>query len=106
MLKDIRSLSYDELSKEILDLGFSKFRINQIFSWVHEKCVSSFDEMTNISKDMRAKLSEHFVFNNCQINTKLVSKIDDTVKYLFQFPDGEYVESVVMKYKYGYSICI
>ena len=106
MLKDIRSLSYDELSKEILDLGFPKFRINQIFSWVHEKCVLSFDEMTNISKDMRAKLSEHFVFNNCQINTKLVSKIDDTVKYLFQFSDGEYVESVVMKYKYGYSICI
>lgn len=106
MLKDIRSLSYDELSKEILDLGFPKFRINQIFSWIHEKCVSSFDEMTNISKDMRAKLSEHFVFYNCQINTKLVSKIDDTVKYLFQFPDGEYVESVVMKYKYGYSICI
>ena len=67
MLKDIRSLSYDELSKEILDLGFPKFRINQIFSWVHEKCVSSFDEMTNISKDMRAKLAEHFEFNNCQI---------------------------------------
>ena len=106
MLKDIRSLSYDELSKEILDLGFPKFRINQIFSWVHEKCVSSFDEMTNISKDMRAKLAEYFEFNNCQINTKLVSKIDDTVKYLFQFSDGEYVESVVMKYKYGYSICI
>lgn len=106
MPKDIRSLSYDELSKEILDLGFPRFRINQIFSWVHEKCVSSFDEMTNISKDMRAKLSEYFVFNICQINTKLVSKIDDTVKYLFQFADGEYVESVVMKYKYGYSICI
>ena len=106
MLKDIRSLSYDELSKEILDLGFPKFRINQIFSWVHEKCVSSFDEMTNISKDMRAKLAEQFEFNNCQINTKLISKIDDTVKYLFQFSDGEYVESVVMKYKYGYSICI
>ena len=106
MLKDIRSLSYDELSKEILDLGFPKFRINQIFSWVHEKCVSSFDEMTNISKDMRAKLAEYFYFDNCVINTKLVSKIDDTVKYLFTLSDGEYVESVVMKYKYGYSICI
>ena len=106
MLKDIRSLNYDELSKEILDLGFPKFRINQIFSWVHEKCVSSFDEMSNISKDMRIKLAEHFFFSNCQVNTKLVSKIDDTVKYLFQFSDGEYVESVVMKYKYGYSICI
>ena len=106
MVKDIRSLSYDELSNEIINLGFPKFRINQIFSWVHEKCVSSFDEMTNISKDMRQKLSEVFYFNNLSINTKLVSKIDETVKYLFTLSDGEYVESVVMKYKYGYSICI
>lgn len=106
MVKDIRSLSYDELSNEILNLGFPKFRINQIYSWIHEKCVSSFDEMTNISKDMRQKLTEAFYFNNLSINTKLVSKIDDTVKYLFTLSDGEYVESVVMKYKYGYSICI
>ena len=106
MLKDIRSLNYNELSNEILNLGFPKFRINQIFTWVHEKCVSSFDEMTNISKEMRNILSENFYFDNCQINTKLVSKIDDTVKYLFTLSDGEYVESVVMKYKYGYSICI
>ena len=60
MLKDIRSLSYDELVAEIIELGFPKFRVNQIFSWIHEKCVSSFDEMTNISKDMRAKLNEYF----------------------------------------------
>ncbi len=106
MLKDIRSLSFNELATEITELGFPKFRVNQIFSWIHEKCVSSFDEMTNISKDMRAKLTEHFYFDNCTINTKLVSKIDDTVKYLFTLSDGEYVESVVMKYKYGYSICI
>lgn len=106
MQKDIRSLGFDELSKEILGLGFPKFRIGQIYSWVHEKCVSSFDEMTNISKEMRETLSQSFYFSNCQINTKLVSEIDDTVKYLFQFADGEYVESVVMKYKYGYSICI
>ncbi len=106
MLKDIRSLSYDELSNEIIALKFPKFRINQIFSWVHEKCVSSFDEMTNISKDMRTELSKYFYFDNCTVNTKLVSKIDDTVKYLFTLSDNEYVESVVMKYKYGYSICI
>ncbi len=106
MAKDIRSLSYEELSNEILNLGFPKFRINQIFSWIHEKCVSSFDEMTNISKDMRQKLNEEFYFNNVSINTKLVSKIDDTVNYLFTLSDDEYVESVVMKYKYGYSICI
>ncbi len=106
MLKDIRSLSFDELSVEILNLGFPKFRVNQVFSWIHEKCVNSFDEMSNISKDMRMILKENFYFSNCEINTKLVSKIDDTVKYLFTLPDGEYIESVVMKYKYGYSICI
>ena len=106
MLKDIRSLTYEELSNEILELGLPKFRVNQIFSWIHEKTVNSFDEMTNISKDMRTRLSENFEFYNCEINTKLVSSIDDTVKYLFTLPDGEYVESVVMKYKYGYSICI
>lgn len=106
MIKDIRSLTYDELSTEIIGLGFPKFRVNQIFSWIHEKTVNSFDEMTNISKDMRARISENFTFDNCEINTKLVSSIDDTVKYLFTLSDGEYVESVVMKYKYGYSICI
>ncbi len=106
MLKDLRSLNYDEMSTEIISLGFPKFRVNQVFSWVHEKCVESFDEMTNLSKDMRNQLSKHFYISNCQVNTKLVSQIDDTVKYLFVLPDGEYVESVVMKYKYGYSICI
>lgn len=106
MLKDIRSMSFCELSEEISELGFPSFRAKQIYSWIHEKCVLSFDEMTNISKDMREKLQQYFCFNNCEINTKLVSKIDDTVKYLFTLADGEYVESVVMKYKYGYSICI
>lgn len=106
MPKDIRSMSFSELSEEISALGFPAFRTKQIYSWLHEKCVISFDEMTNISKDMREKLSQHFTFSNCEINTKLVSKIDDTVKYLFTLSDGEYVESVVMKYKYGYSICI
>lgn len=106
MLTDIRSLDFDELSKEILELGFPKFRVSQIYSWIHEKCVLSFDEMTNISKDMRETLSKRFTLSNCQINTKLVSEIDDTVKYLFTLNDGEFVETVVMKYKYGYSICI
>ena len=106
MLKDIRSMSFVELSNEISELGFPAFRAKQIYSWIHEKCVVSFDEMTNISKDMREKLQKNFTFSNCEINTKLVSKIDDTVKYLFTLSDGEFVESVIMKYKYGYSICI
>ena len=63
MLKDIRSLSYDELSNEIIGLGFPKFRVNQIFSWVHEKCVSSFDEMSDISKSFREELKEKFTLD-------------------------------------------
>ena len=106
MLKDLRSLNYNEMSIEITNLGFPKFRVNQIYSWVHEKCVESFDEMTNLSKDMRNQLAKHFYISKLNVNTKLISKVDDTVKYLFILPDGEYVESVVMKYKYGYSICI
>ena len=106
MLKDLRSLNYNEMSTEIINLGFPKFRVNQIYSWVHEKCVESFDEMTNLSKDMRNQLAKHFYISKLNVNTKLISKVDDTVKYLFILPDGEYVESVVMKYKYGYSICI
>jgi 23S rRNA (adenine2503-C2)-methyltransferase len=62
--------------------------------------------MTNISKDLRAKLKESFYISSCEIEDKYVSQLDDTVKYLFRLSDGEYVESVIMKYKYGYTICV
>ena len=106
MLKNIRSMTLEEIAKDFEELKFPKFRAKQVYSWVQEKCVESFDEMTNLSKDMREQLAERYSFYNCKINIKLVSKIDDTVKYLFELHDGEFVESVVMKYKYGYSICI
>ena len=106
MLKNIRSMTLEEITSDFDELKLPKFRAKQVYSWVQEKCVESFDEMTNLSKDMREKLAESYSFYNCEVNTKLVSKIDDTVKYLFELHDGEYVESVVMKYKYGYSICI
>lgn len=99
-------MTLEEITYDFDQLKLPKFRAKQVYSWVQEKGVESFDEMTNLSKDMREKLAESYSFYNCKINTKLVSKIDDTVKYLFELYDGEYVESVVMKYKYGYSICI
>ena len=99
MLKNIRSMTIEEIAKDFEELKFPKFRAKQVYSWVQEKCVESFDEMTNLSKDMREQLAENYSFYNCKINTKLVSKIDDTVKYLFELHDGEFVESVVMKYK-------
>ena len=103
---DIKGLTYEQLNNEILDMGLPKFRTGQIFSWLHRFGVSSFEEMSNISKDIRSRLEEKYYISNCEIEDKYVSQIDDTVKYLFRLCDGEYIESVVMKYKYGYTICV
>lgn len=103
---DIRSLNKEELSHRLSQMGLPKFRTDQIYSWLFEKGVSSFDEMTNLSKDLRAKLSDEFEIRNCRIDSKLVSSADGTVKYLYELGEGEFVECVVMNYKYGYSVCI
>lgn len=105
-MTDIKSLTYDELANEIKALSLPSFRVSQIYKWLHEIGVSSFDEMTNLSKDLRATLSKQFYIPSCEIEDKYVSRLDDTVKYLFKLYDGEYVESVIMKYKYGYTICV
>ena len=105
-MTDIKSLTFDELNNEITSIGLPKFRTGQIYSWLHEKGVDSFDEMTNLSKDLREKLKQNYFIPSVKIEDKYVSKIDSTVKYLFKLYDGEYVEAVIMKYKYGYTICI
>ena len=104
--KDIVSMNFEELSFELKEMGLPKFRVTQIYDWLHKKCVKSFDEMTNISKELISKLNDNFVIFNCTIEKKLVSRYDNTVKYLFSLPDGEYLECVVMDYKYGHTICI
>lgn len=99
-------MTFDELEKEILGLNIPKFRAKQIYSWLHQKGVLSFDEMTNLSKELRNKLNERYFIPSVDIEEKYVSSIDSTIKYLFRLYDGEYVEAVIMKYKYGYTICI
>lgn len=106
MKTDIKSLNFDELKEEITGLGEKSFKAGQIYSWLHKKWVNDFDEMTDISKDLREKLKKNYDIYNCSIEKKLVSVYDDTVKYLFKLHDGELIESVVMKYKYGYTICV
>ncbi|MBR5437398.1 MAG: 23S rRNA (adenine(2503)-C(2))-methyltransferase RlmN [Clostridia bacterium] len=96
----------DELKNELTEMGEKAFKATQIYSWLHKHCVDSFDEMTNISKDLRKKLENNYDIYTCTIEKKLVSVYDDTVKYLFRLNDGELIESVVMKYKYGYTICV
>ncbi len=106
MLRDIKSLDYNELENEIIALGFPKFRASQIYEWLHKKLVASFDEMTNLSKDMREALKKEFVVI-CAIPERVqTSKIDGTQKYLFKLMDGNYVESVLMRYHHGNSVCI
>ncbi len=106
MTKDIRSMNIEELKEELTALGEKSFVASQIYSWLHKHLVSSFDEMTNISKNLREKLKKNYYISDCTIEKKLVSVYDETVKYLFKLSDGELIESVVMKYKYGRTICV
>ena len=105
-MTDIKSMTLDELKSEIADMGEKPFKAGQIYSWLHKHGAESFDEMTNISKDLRTNLQKKYDIYNCTIEKKLVSVYDNTVKYLFRLNDGELIESVVMKYKYGYTICV
>ena len=105
-MTDIKSMTLQELKDEIALMGEKSFKAGQIYSWLHKHGAVSFDEMTNLSKDLRAQLQKKYDIYNCTIEKKLVSVYDDTVKYLFRLDDGELIESVVMKYKYGYTICV
>lgn len=106
MSRDILSMTLDEMTQSFTDCGIQKFRAKQIYEWLHKHLVSGYDEMSNIPKDLRNKLTEEFPIYNCEIARKQVSQIDGTVKYLFKLHDDDFVESVVMKYKYGYTICV
>ncbi len=102
---DLKDFEYDELAEYLQSIGEAKFRTEQIFSWLH-KGVESFDEMTNLSKATREKLSRECFVSTLKIREKYVSKLDKTTKYLFELPDGNCIESVVMYYKHGITICI
>lgn len=101
----IKDYELCELEERVVSLGLPKFRAKQIYKWLNEG-VSSFDEMTNLSKDLRVKLSENFVITVPEIVTKQVSKIDGTQKYLLKLHDGHTVECVLMQYKHGNTICV
>lgn len=103
---DILSYNLDQLEKIILDMGESKFRAKQIFRWLHIDRAESFEDMTNLSKDLRARLDQKFDIKPLEIYDVLVSKIDGTRKYLFKLEDGEIIESVMMPYEHGNTVCV
>ena len=96
----------DELQATFLERGLPKYRAAQVYRWLHQRGVTSCDEMTDLSKDLRAALPETCEIRGTEIALRRVSKLDGTVKYLFSLIDGETVESVLMQYHHGYSICI
>ncbi len=104
--KDIRAYTFEELKKEMEELGEKAFRAKQIYEWLHVKLADSFEEMTNLSKALREKLDSQYAILQVKMLERQESQIDGTNKLLFRLHDGHMVESVLMKYHHGNSVCI
>ena len=106
MKRDILSMNIDEIKIALDGMNEKSFRAKQIFDWLHVKRVTNFDNMSNISLSLRTKLDENFCINRINIAKRLESTIDNTVKYLYELSDGNHVETVLMDYIHGNSLCI
>lgn len=105
MKPSIYSLTRQAMQEWVLEQGEKKFRADQIWEWLYRKRVQSFEEMTNLSKDLITKLNEQFVVN--PLKQRIVQEsADGTVKYLFELPDGMLIETVLMRQHYGLSVCV
>ena len=105
MLKNIKNYDLEELKEELKQMGEKPFRAEQIFKWLYQEKVETFDEMTNLSLELREKLKENYTMCNFNIIKKQQSK-DVTIKYFFDVLDGNAIETVLMKYHHGNSICV
>ena len=103
---DIKSMNLEELKSYMESIGEKPFRAKQLYQWMHEKQAASFDEMTNLSKSLQEKLKNECCFVSLKQEAVQISKIDGTRKYLFALDDGNVIESVLMRYKHGNSVCI
>ena len=103
---DIKSYNLEELTAFIVENGEKAFRAKQVYQWLHVKQVDAFDEMTNLSKAFREKLEQLCYITDLHQEAVQISKIDGTRKYLFLLEDGNVIESVLMRYKHGNSVCI
>ena len=104
-MKNIKDYNLNELKDEFIKLGEKAYRAEQVFKWLYVDKVSSFDDMTNLSKELREKLKQEFSMHNFEILKKQESA-DGTKKYLFDILDGNAIETVLMEYHHGKSICV
>ncbi|MFC0558656.1 23S rRNA (adenine(2503)-C(2))-methyltransferase RlmN [Halalkalibacter alkalisediminis] len=105
-LRSIYSIQFTELQEWLVEQKEPKFRATQIFEWLYKSRVSNFEEMTNLSKELREKLSNSFVLTTLKIVTRQISSDGNTVKFLFELHDGYSIETVVMRHDYGNSVCV
>ena len=105
-MKNIKDYNLDSLKEEFVQMGEKPFRAEQVFKWLYEEKVKEFDEMTNLSKNLRETLKEKADLTVLEEELVQISKIDGTRKYLFALADGNMIESVLMKYKHGNSVCV
>lgn len=103
---NIRNFTIEELSDKLTSLGYESYRSKQLFTWLHKNIINDIDEATNLSKDMRQTLIEKYDFSMPSIYKEFKSKLDETKKHLILLNDNDIIESVLMKYNFGYSICI
>lgn len=106
MKTDIGSLNLTELTAALTALGEKPFRAKQLYEWLHQRGAAAFDEMTNLSKALREKLNEQYEIGRLRLLERQVSQVDGTEKFLFALGDGNVIESVLMRYDYGNSVCI
>ena len=104
--RDIRSYPFEQLKGEMLLIGEKAFRAKQIYEWIHVKLAGSFEEMTNLSKQLRAKLAQEYEIYPVEMLEQQISQIDGTNKFLFRLRDDNVIESVLMRYQHGNSVCI
>lgn len=104
-MKNIKDYDLEDLKKELISIGEKPFRAEQIFKWLYQEKVKDFDEMTNLSLDLRKKLKENYTICNYEILRKQESK-DGTIKYLFDVLDGNAIETVLMQYHHGKTVCV
>ena len=104
-MKNIKDYDLNKLKEELISIGEKPFRAEQIFKWLYQEKVKSFDDMTNLSLELREKLKQNYTICNFKILRKQESK-DGTIKYLFDVLDGNAIETVLMSYHHGYRICV
>lgn len=104
-MRDILDLSLEDLSSYVVENGYKPYKAKQIYSWLYKKRISDPEMMSDLSKEFITRLKEDFYFENLKLVTKQVSK-DGTTKFLFELVDGNFIESVLMVFDYGYSACI